>query len=222
MKGAFASRLGLTIVCLLFGIGVMVQFRTQSRLSQTTAVDSSTNLAAMAGDLYDSNTALRQEVSQLQAQQSTEAQSYDANQATAMADELKQLRTFNGVVPVTGPGVVLTIDTALQPVDLEDLLNEFRNAGAEAIAIDGQRVVYNTAITSVGPQLYVNAQPINAPITIAATGSTEVLDRALARKGGMLGYLKTTYPNARIDLTPSDSVTLPAYQPALPIAPASS
>ncbi len=217
MKMGRSATLILTGVCLLFGIAIMVQLRTESRLQAVPAADSANDLAAIAGDLYDSNTTLRAEVNQLQLQQSAQAHnSASSNQEQSVA-ELERLRAFNGVVPVSGPGVVLTIDSSLRSVDLVDLLNEFRNAGAEAISIDDQRVAYNTGITQTGSQLYVNRRPIAAPIIFQATGPTDVLGAALARKGGMLSYLRTTYPQAKIELTTSDALTLPGLANPLPI-----
>ena len=217
MKIGRSATLILTAVCLLFGIAIMVQFRTESRLQAVPAADSANDLAAIAGNLYDSNTTLRAEVNQLQVQQSAQARTSGSSSQEETAAELERLRAFNGVVSVSGPGVVLTVNTSLRSVDLVDLLNEFRNAGAEAISIDDQRVVYNTGITQTGSQLYVNRRPIAAPIIFQATGPTDVLDRALARKGGMLSYLRTTYPQAQIELTTSDALTLPGYADPLPI-----
>src|SRR5207237_739554 len=146
--------------------------------------DSANDLAAIAGNLYDSNTTLRAEVAQLQDQQRAQDRNSDTSSQEQSTAELERLRAFNGVVPISGPGVTLTIDANVRSVDLIDLLNEFRNAGAEAISIGDQRVVYNTGITQTGSQLFVNRRPIAVPIVFKATGPTDVLDRALARKGG--------------------------------------
>lgn len=211
----------LAIVCLLFGIALMMQLRTQNRLRQAATGESSTDLAAIAGDLYDNNTTLRLEVDKLLSQQLTYQEAASSNKQIDMQREVQQLQTFNGVVPVTGPGVELSVDGALRPVDLEDLLNEIRNAGAEAIAIDDQRVVYNTSVGGTPGHVKVNGVEVTRPLVIDAIGAPDVLDRALARKGGMLSYLKTAYPDARLNLSEQQSLRLPAYGAALPLKPAS-
>ncbi len=190
------EKLSLTIVCLLFGMALMMQLRTQDHLRQTAAGQSSTALTAMAADLYDSNTTLRQQVDSLLSQQIASQRSAGADNQEEMRQEVQQLEAFNGVAPVSGPGIELSIDAALRPVDVEDLLNEFRNAGAEAIAIDDQRVVFNTAIGGTPGHVTVNGAQISSPITFVAIGAPDVLDRANDRKGGMLSYLRTAYPSA--------------------------
>ena len=86
-----------------------------------------------------------------------------------------------------------------------------RNAGAEAIAIGDQRVVYSTAIAGSSDRLLVNGNPIVRPVVIRATGSPDVLDRALTRKGGMVSYLQTSYPTGQITVTQATRLILPAY-----------
>jgi uncharacterized protein YlxW (UPF0749 family) len=206
------GRIGLAVVCCLFGILVMVQLRTESRLQQTTDAESATDLAAIAGDLYDNNSALRQEVDKLETERNTAQKSVDVGAGTDVAAELQRLSAFNGTVEVNGPGVELTVDADIRPVDLLDLLNELRNAGAEAISVGGERIVYNTAITGTGGQIFVNTTPLASPFVVDTLGPPDVLDRALARKGGMLSYLKTAYPRGQISLTTRDSMTLPGFR----------
>lgn len=213
------TNLSLTVVCLLFGLALMLQFRTESRLRQIASPDAANDLAAIAGDLYDSNSALRQEVDQLLAQRAAAQSDQTESSYERMSREFAQLQAFNGVVPANGPGVSLAMSADLRPEDLQDLLNEFRNAGAEAIAIGNQRVVYNTAIGGRPGRLRVNDAEIQSPIRITAIGAPEVLDRALARKGGMLSYLRTSYPQATFTLRQEPTLTLPAFTDPFPIRP---
>lgn len=216
-----SGRLSLTIVCVLFGIALMMQLRAQNQVRQLTAGDSSTDLAAIAADLYDSNTTLREEVEKLLLSNANLEQSPDVNKQAEAQQEVQRLEAFNGVVPVTGPGIELTVDAALRPADVEDLLNELRNAGAEAIAIGGQRVVFNTSVGGQTGQVTVNGVAIPTPVVFDAIGAPEVLARALDRKGGMLSYLRTSYPRAQVTLAQHSSLVLPAYTGRLPIQPAS-
>jgi uncharacterized protein YlxW (UPF0749 family) len=205
------GNLALAVVCLIFGMALMVQLRTESRLQPLGGTDGDANLAAIAGDLYDSNTTLREELDQLSAQRSAVASAEENTRAEEMQGELGKLQAFNGTAPVEGPGVQLVVDAPIRPVDLQDLLNEMRNAGAEAIAIGDQRVVYSTAIAGSSDHLLVNGTPVTRPVIIRATGSPDVLDRALSRKGGMVSYLQTSYPSGQITVTQADRLSLPAY-----------
>jgi uncharacterized protein YlxW (UPF0749 family) len=190
---------------------IVVQLRAETRLQQSPDAESSADFAAMAGDLYDSNSALLQEVDKLQSERAAAERSVANGSSQDVASELQRLSAFNGTSPVTGPGVELSLDAELRPVDLLDLLNELRNAGSEAISIGGQRVVYRTGIGGTIGHLLVDTVPLGTPIVIDAIGAPDVLDRALARKGGMLTYLKTSYPRATISMKTSDSLSLPPY-----------
>ena len=212
-------QISLAIVCLLFGMALMAQLRTQNRLRQSGDGESTTDLVAISADLYDSNTTLRQEVDKLAAQQATYEQSVGSTKQTELQSEVQRLESFNGVVPVTGPGIELTVDAELRPADIEDLLNELRNAGAEAIEIGGQRVVFNTAIGGTPGSVTVNGVVVTSPIVFDAIGAPQVLGRALDRKGGMLSYLRTAYPQAHVSLVQHDSLVLPAYTASLPLRP---
>jgi len=214
------ARLSLTIVCFVFGIALVLQLRTETRLRELVASDSSNDLSAIAAGLYDSNSALRTAADKLQQERQSNSRALDAGNLAQLDAELQTLKAFNGAVAVTGPGVELTVDADVRPVDLLDLLNEFRNAGAEALSIGGQRVVFNSAIRGSPGKLEINGVLIRSPVVVDAVGPAEVLDRALARKGGMLSYLRTSYPKASIDLQTKDSVSLPAYTQPVPIKPA--
>jgi len=205
------GNVALAVVCLVFGMALMVQLRTESRLQPVGGADGDPNLAAIAGDLYDSNTTLREELDQLASQRNTIASAEENTRTEEMRNELGQLQAFNGTAPVIGPGIQLVVDAPIRPVDLQDLLNEMRNAGAEAISIDDQRVVYSTPIGGSSNRLLVNGNPVARPVVILATGSPDVLDRALSRKGGMMSYLQTSYPSGRIALAQVNRLTIPAY-----------
>ena len=205
------AKIGLTIVCFVFGIAVVGQIRAESRIRSTVGTDSATDLAAIAGDLYDNNSALRAEVDKLTTERSAGTSALDVPSQSEQVAELARLRAFNGVDRVSGAGVKLSVDADLRPTDLLDLVNEFRNAGAEAIAVGGHRVVYKSAIGGAQGNLTLNGAPLIAPFVVTSIGDAEVRDRALARKGGMLAYLRTSYPRAKFDLETADRLTLPAY-----------
>ena len=215
------AKLGLTAVCFLFGLAVVSQIRTETRIRSTINSESAADLAAIAGDLYDNNSALRAEVDKLVAERSAGAPAVDNRTQSEQRAELQRLREFNGVVDVSGSGIQLTVDAALRPTDLVDVINEFRNAGAEAIAVGGQRVIYSTVVAGTQDNLTVNGAPLVSPYVVKAIGDPDVLDRAIARKGGMLAYLRTTYPRASFGLTTASNLRLPPNLTPFGITPGS-
>jgi uncharacterized protein YlxW (UPF0749 family) len=202
----------LTVVCLLLGVLLVLQFRTQEKIARSVAADSSTNQAAMISSLYENNLSLRKEVTTLSAQLDEHERSLDKSDLDAMVDNLNKLRIANGLSEVKGPGVEITVVAEIRAEDLQDLINELRNAGAEAIGLNGQRVVAQTAISSLPDGLVIDGVEVALPYSIQAIGSVDTLEKALLRKGGLITYLQTAYPDGKVTVTRVNSLVLPVYK----------
>lgn len=111
-----------------------------------------------------------------------------------MKKELDDLRVTYGVSKIEGPGIILTIndrhkkqylnsdDVLFSTTHDEDLLlvsKDLKNAGAEAISINGKRVIASSSITCEGPVIMINGQYIVPPFEIKAIGDPEALNYAL-------------------------------------------
>lgn len=104
-------------------------------------------------------------------------------------NELKDTKLFYGYSTVYGPGIKITINDRHQNIydnpdvmfdithnwDLLYLVNDLKNAGAEAISINGKRIVGNTSITCEGLVIMVNGEYIVPPFEISAIGDPEAL-----------------------------------------------
>ena len=202
----------LALVCLVFGALLMIQFRTQGKIVQAQIADSAADQRTIISSLYEANVELRREADKLALQQAEYQRSIDDSGLTNMVGDLNTIRVFTGLSEVSGPGVELTVPPEMRPEYVQDLINEFRNAGAEAIALNEQRVVAATAVSSYQGKLVVNQTIVEPPFVFRAIGHPDTLDRALQRKGGMLSFLRNTYPNASIELTKQPSLTLPLYK----------
>lgn len=132
------------------------------------------------------------------------------NDETASAKE--QAITLNnnllGLTDVEGKGIELTVKddpdatretiSAIDDIskhivhdgDLRRIVNELKNAGAEAISINGQRIVGTTAITCIGNVIKINDEKVSSPFVIKAIGFPESLETALNRAGGYLEYMR--------------------------------
>lgn len=68
-------------------------------------------------------------------------------------------------------------------MDILHIVNILNNAGAEAIAINGQRVVSNTGISCIGVVIKVNEEKIGSPYIISAIGNQDNLESAINMVG---------------------------------------
>ena len=92
--------------------------------------------------------------------------------------------------------------------DLRVLVNELKNAGAEAISINGQRLVNTTAITCIGNVIKINDEKITSPFTIKAIGLSEML-AGIDRPGGYVEKLREY--GIVVTIKKSNEVEIPKY-----------
>ncbi len=137
-------------------------------------------------------------------------------------DPLARARALGGAIgsePVTGPGLTIVLDDQaairsdqhIQDFDLQVLVNALWASGAEAIAIDGQRLATQSSIRNAGEAILVNLTPLTSPYTVEAIGDPTDLQVRLARTraAGHLAVLRDTYGvTVRIEAT--DVIKLPA------------
>jgi len=141
--------------------------------------------------------------------------------AEAMGRELETLRIALGLKAMRGPGVVVRMaDPKTQPKgsnpvvvsyqDIVAVVNELWAAGAEAIAVNGQRLTATTGLSQVSGTVVVNLQRLTGPFDIVAIGDPATLEGALNIRGGLLDGLRAL--GLTITITRRDSLTVPAYK----------
>jgi uncharacterized protein YlxW (UPF0749 family) len=191
------------IICLLLGVTLVTQFRSQ-RLAREEVPRSSSDQATYISQLYESNTELRQQVDQLE----SELAQYEGDGKSnldALVRDLQALRVANGEVEVVGPGVTVLVEGRLAVFELQDLVNELRNASAEAIAVNGVRVVSRSAIVQdQNGDLVVDRQLISRPYRLEAIGDPDTLAPALERKGGLIALLEAGNSDLKIEVSRHD------------------
>ena len=103
--------------------------------------------------------------------------------------ELTEAKKNFGLTDVTGEGVIVTLtDTEeknYQAEDLLELVNELRDAGAEAISINNERITNITDVVDISTRyIVVNSNKVASPYTVKAIGDKTYLKSALTIKNG--------------------------------------
>jgi uncharacterized protein YlxW (UPF0749 family) len=206
------SQLAIAGVAFLLGLLVVVQLRTQTGGSALQG-KSAQDLTNLIGSVSSENDRLRSEVTSLQ-NQLDELRADRANGATSIGQiqaDLGKIRAWTGLDSVAGRGVTITVSGGIDAAGVDDLLNELRNAGAEAMAIEDIRVIARTTVSGVPGSLDVDGYLLRDPFRIRAIGRPETLVGSLTRAGGILAQLAATNLDATIDVEPTDQpMTLPA------------
>lgn len=118
----------------------------------------------------------------------------------SMKTAIENYSVLAGVTDVKGEGIIVTLDDGDTVLDGSDVLvhdsdvltvvNELKAAGAEAISVNGQRIIATTAIRCVGPAIQINYQKVAAPFEIKAIGNSQYLESAMTIKNGVVDVLK--------------------------------
>lgn len=176
-----ASRraIGIWLIALLVAVVATVQIRSQAEVERSLVGTDSTALAFLIDDLHRANDSLDAETAAL-SQRQTMLQSGSSNAADqVLTDEANRLRAAEGLVPVHGPGVVMVVDaTGLQALDLEDALNNLAVGGAEAVAVNDQRVVLGVPVEQTSSGVTIGGVLVPPPWTFSAIGDANRLAQA--------------------------------------------
>ena len=139
--------------------------------------------------------------------------------ADLIEEELQESNLLVGKTDVYGEGVTVTLnngDMGVQAYDLIDLVNELRYAGAEAISINGIRVLPMTYIVDMGEYTYimVDLQRLEAPYVVKAIGDKEELTRVLNLDG--CGFVDRAV-GIKVSVTAENRVEIPKYNGELDV-----
>lgn len=206
-----SNQLTIALVTLLLGFLAVKQFQMQAT-GDAFAGLSSQDLTVLVGNLNDRNDQLRGEISSLERELQVLGQNDQRGDASVdeLRADLRRVRLYSGIDPATGPGVSILVHGPIDGSGLEDLVNELRNAGAEAMAIDDIRIV--PGVVAVGPagSVTLESTPLADPFTIVAIGAPDKLTGSLTRSGGIIAQLGATHPDVGVDVTPLDGISVPA------------
>ena len=141
--------------------------------------------------------------------------------------EPDQAQFLAGLTPVQGPGVIVTLTDSKKPFpqklppgmtppsvihdgDINQVVNELKAGGAEAISVNGQRLVATSAVRVTGATILINNTPQIGPFVVKAIGDPKTLAGALALPGGIAGQIKS-YDRAMFAVQQAPTLTLAAY-----------
>lgn len=219
----------LTVLCAILGALLGISFKAQHQI-RTYSLPSA-NYAGLAeqykilrssvDDRDRTISALQKQVSRLE----RAAPSANAR-LSVLSQDLQHANFLAGLTDVSGPGVVVTLNDSkkrfmdapaavqlagiIHDSDINSVVNELKAAGAEAIAINNERVVSLTAARCAGPTVFVNNIPQTPPYVIRAVGDGPTLETALKLPEGIYDTISQMDPEM-IKIETSNKLLLPAY-----------
>lgn len=215
--------ISLGIMCAIVTCGIVVQVKSVESSTIVTNNDTINNLRAEVlrqQEKYD-NLHAQLENAETELGKVREDASKNNSDLAGVEEQITKANKEIGLTEVTGTGIILTLDDGksnnymgslsdllIHDLDLINVVNELRNAGAEAISINGQRITTTSSIMCDGNVIMVNGEKVGTPFEIKAIGLPEQLS-GLSRPGGYLAALNEY--SITTDLKKSNNVTIPKY-----------
>ena len=148
----------------------------------------------------------------------------DENIIDILISELEKNKTVSGFQKVEGSGIIIEMQDNMaegafgeeynldlvHDIDVLRIINDLRGAGAEAISINGQRVLSITEIKCGGPIIRVNGKSLAAPFFIKAVGDPKLLNAAI-NAPNTYSYALKNIDQLNIETTMEDNIEIPAY-----------
>jgi uncharacterized protein YlxW (UPF0749 family) len=185
-----SGRIAVAIVVAVIGFLFVTQFRENRTLQSRLSFEREADLTQLLSDLGTRSAELSSEIADLRVQLAAAATAGEREKVLIenARRELDGMRILLGLVAVEGEGVEISIsdqDDQVGPDLLVDIIQELRDAGAEAIEVNGRRVVASTAFTGAPGALFVDGSAVAAPLRVAAIGARDTLAEALRIAGGV-------------------------------------
>lgn len=222
--------LTFSIVCCILTLAICVQLKTvddtNSTVSQTLTSNDFRDQILKWKEKYD-KASQELEASEQKLEEVRLQSTQNDDNAIYKEEEIKLDNTLLGLTDVIGDGIIISLKdnnnvtrSSIGPLDnielylvhagdLVEVVNALRNAGAEAISINGQRITNFTAIYCAGNVVVVNGEKISSPIEIKAIGSPELLYGSIRIPGGYIELLEET--GVIVNVKKQENITINKY-----------
>jgi uncharacterized protein YlxW (UPF0749 family) len=210
------SQLLIGLMAAILGFALVVQLRSTQQDSGFASARQE-DLVRILNDLTSRGERLRLEIEDLERTRARLTGGAGQSEAALAESRRRQdvLRILAGTVAATGPGIELTITDPNRSVTADVLLNavqELRDAGAEAMQVNGVRIVGASWFTDSRDGIVADGKPLRAPYVLRAVGDPHTLADALGIPGGVLDQVAGR-DGASADVAERDRVVVDALRP---------
>lgn len=215
----------LGIMCMLLTLGIAIQVKTINQMNNKSVTNSATendlrDSVLKTKEKYDNTYAkvekLEKELEELQA-----SATVNSDEANELQEKLKEYKKILGLTEVTGNGLEITLkdgdenqsksilSSIVHDGDILQVVNALRNAGADAISVNDQRIVNTSSISCIGNVVKINGEKVGAPFIIKAIGNPEWLYGGIEMNGGYVYNLRRD--GVDVEVKKVKDITIPKY-----------
>lgn len=217
------GRLEIAAICAIIGLMLATQFRTVGNMGGLVSSQRADELLMELNQLEKRNEELTEQARDLETQIAefeTEAASNNLY-IDKLLNDVNDAKLYSGQTEVTGPGIQITLDYDSVEDDGFDpfiynsellllMVNELNAAGAEAISINGQRIISTSEIRLAGSHININGTKYSRPFVFKVIGDTQTLRSAVSIRAGIADIMRANYIS--VDIEDEEELLIEAYQ----------
>jgi uncharacterized protein YlxW (UPF0749 family) len=220
----FDKKANILILALLIGLLLSLQMKNDAKtyafININTVATLSNELDATKKDIVGLKALIRSSGNELNRYEMLKDN--DEDMQAFLRDEIFKTKAVAGYTNVIGEGILVRLADNLEEtqrninfdlvhdVDIAMILNDLINSGAEAISINGKRILSKTEIICIGPLIRINGEGVGAPFIIKAIGNKDQLFAALNAPHTYAYNLRESY-GLEIETMKSDFILIPKY-----------
>ena len=192
----------------LLGLLIVLQNRSFETITEQFLRDTQSNIFQEIKILKEKNEDLKVEIAELE---STLNLLNDQNSALqAIKEQSDKYLKLSGGTPIFGPGLEINVSGDLTTPWMIDLINEFFNSGAQAVSVNGIRIVNKTMGFDTLPQgqIVLNGSILSSPYTFNIIGESSTLSKILESPAGIFDRLRSTFGNLKIQITQKEIIQM--------------
>lgn len=224
------GHLAVTLVSLVLGVMLATQFKVSRNSGGALPIKRIEETTQILRQVEGERDQLKVEVDSLRKRISEYEQQAVKGEGSleVMKKELEKLRIAAGFTEVSGSGLIVKLDDSektqqqgdnpnlflIHDDDLLKTINELAAAGAEAISINGQRIISTSEIRCAGPTISVNNTRLAPPYEIRAIGDPATLESSMRMRGGIVETMQ--FWGIQISMKQEQNLVIPAYVGSLP------
>jgi len=224
------NKIAIVLIILGIGLGLLItaQWRTKT-LRVSNSVTPYVSLAGTRDKLTLEQNNLKKQITELQgAIKDDQNKLKKQSQSKKQVEKVEKYKDLIGVTEKQGSGVTIKLDDShtgiantdsiTHAADLRDIINLLWGAGAEAIAINGERIVQNTSIDCIVNTILINSSKTTAPFTISALGDDKRMMEELQKDDNLQDLRKRVKSDGVIfEINQAGNLVIPAFDGSFPI-----
>lgn len=215
------------LLFMILGIAIALQFRSTmySKKEKTASNLNTERLITQIEQEKKTQEILKQQIEENTKKKEEYLRSYieinDNSKLKDVWDKLNYAKLVAGLTDVQGPGITIRLDDAavrksddpslliIHDADIRIILNELKKAGAQAISINGERILATSEQLCAGPTIRINKEVYSVPYIIEAIGDPEALYYALMMSERVILMRKN---GIRVTANRSNNVKIKKYR----------